>query len=160
MPDFDNDGRLTLIRITRRADANVHLPPVFEGLGQERLTLHVRDLDSTDRTHVAIRRESTGARLLIYDGPIRMVYAWDGEELSVIQPTVIDAEILSAMGTRDMAGTFEEWLVYTFLKWPMRVVYMLGFFLVVAVYRRNTRVGPKGQPISACSGLAVSGLYS
>ena len=137
--DFDGDGRPTVIQIIPHADAYVELPPKFPEGSQGLLRLNVRDIDNTDKTHVAVRTEMGKARLLIYDGSVRVVYAWDGEKLAEYPQTAIDKEILSAMAAVDVTGTFEQWLIYLLLMWPLRIGYILLFVVAVVSYRRRRR---------------------
>ena len=151
--DFDGDGRPTSIQISHRSDKQVELPPVFVGRGQELARLNAFSMDNTFRTHVAVRGGASGARLLVYDGarwrgreltpPVRAVYAWDGEKLAEVGPAEIDTEILSAMEARDDTGTFDWWITYRLLTWPVRVVYGLSFVLVSLLYIRHRRAERK-----------------
>jgi hypothetical protein len=61
--------------------------------------------------------------------------------LSEVAPAEIDKEILSAMAARDDAGTFNKWVVYYLLAWPVRVVYLLLLLVAVLSYRKNLRAG-------------------
>ena len=144
--DFDGDGRLTHIDVKSRHDAPVEVPPRFSGSEAE-VVLNVFSQDNTSRTHVGVRNESGGARLIIYDATgwpagetlVNSVYAWNGKSLSEIAPASTDKEILSAMAARDDAGTFPNWVIYYVLAWPGRLVYASLFLAAVFVYRKYRR---------------------
>ena len=153
--DFDGDGRLTHIEVKRHHDAPVELPPQFVG-NEEKAVLKVFSLDNTLRTHVAVRNEMGHARLIVYDGSmgpsnrtvVNAVYAWDGRKLSETAAAPADKEILSAMAARDDAGTFNQWVLYYLVKWPLRLVYVSLFVVAALLYRRHSRV----ETMTATSG--------
>ena len=153
--DFDGDGRLTHIEVKRHHDAPVELPPQFVG-NEEKAVLNVFSLDNTLRTHVAVRNDLGQARLIVYDGSmgpgkkivVNAVYAWDGHKLSEAAPMKADQEILSAMAARDDAGTFNQWVLYYLVKWPLRLVYVSLFVVAALLYRRHSRV----ETMTATSG--------
>ena len=153
--DFDGDGRLTHIEVKRHHDAPVELPPQFVG-NEEQAVLKVFSLDNTLRTHVAVRNEMGRARLIVYDasmGPINRkvvnaVYAWDGHKLSETAAAPADKEILSAMAAREDAGTFNQWVLYYLVKWPLRLVYVSLFVVAALLYRRHSGV----ETMTATSG--------
>lgn len=68
--------------------------------------------DNTLRTHIAVNQENEIPHLLIYDKASRIqtigAFAWDGNELSEIQPTAFDKEILDAMASHDDTGGWRE----------------------------------------------------
>lgn len=147
--DFDGDGRLTQIDVRRRHDAPVELPPSFQGT-EPQVVLNVYSIDNTSRTHVGLRNEAGRARLIIYNGvkspgqnAVNVVFAWNGNNLSEVAPAEIDKEILSAMAARDDAGTFNKWVVYYVLAWPVRVVYVLLLLAAVLSYRKNVWAGAR-----------------
>jgi hypothetical protein len=89
--------------------------------------------DSTLRTHVAIRNETGGARLLIFDHttegkPIRQVFAWDGKQMVQVQPSAADQEILVALGAHDDAGSWNDWALYRSLRIPV----LVGYYVLLA----------------------------
>jgi len=145
--DFDGDGRFTHIEVNRRSDAAVELPPRFNG-AEPNVVLNTFSLDNTARTHVGVRKESNGDRLIVYDGtrspgrvtPINVVYAWNDNHLTETVPTELDEEILSAMATHDDAGTFDHWVAYNLLIWPCRLVYSSLFIGSALLYRKVLRV--------------------
>jgi len=104
--------------------------------GQEILRLPHRRLDNTLRTHVGIRSEGGGIRLVIYDhlnrpGPrINAVFAWNGKRLVEIEPSPDDKIVLTAMDARDDAGSFTVWVAYRTLRVPALTFYyaLWGFF--------------------------------
>ena len=153
--DFDGDSQLTHIEVKPRRDAPVEVPPPFSGIESE-VVLNVFSQDNTSRTHVGVRNESGRARLIIYDATrwpgertlVNSVYAWNGNSLAEIAPTVADQEILSAMAARDDAGTFPEWIIYRLLAWPGRLLYASLFVAAALVYRKY-RQAEKLIPVSA-----------
>ncbi len=117
--DFDGDGRTGNLLIDRMSP-----PPsgsysarqawlVVNDSHRELLRLPFSYADSTLRTHVAIRNEIGGAHLLIFDHtiegkPIRQVFAWNGKQMTQVQPSAADQEILAALGARDDAGSWNH----------------------------------------------------
>jgi hypothetical protein len=145
--DFDGDGHATHIEINARANAPIELPPRFVGSRQELMRLNIFSQDNTSRTHLAVRTEAHPARLLIYDGASRfdekltlnVAYAWNGEELVESTPDAIDRQILAGMAARDDTGTLNKWVIYWLLRWPLRIAYVLLFFVIWLLYRRGRR---------------------
>lgn len=144
--DFVGDGQLTRIEVNLQDDVPIELPPKFSG-GTRALVLNTFFLDNSLRTHLGVRNEAGRARLIIYDGikareqnnPRNVVYAWNGSEFFEIQPEQIDKEILTAMAARDDTGTFNLWVLYWTLMWPVRLVYVLLFAVSAFVYFKKRR---------------------
>lgn len=135
--DFDGDGKPGLLMLDREK------PPapkydswlvVNEG-GRELLRLPHWDIDGSFRTHIAIRNDSGRDRLLVFDGthappdssnpPTRLVLAWDGHQIVSVSPTDIDREIWLALASRDDSGTFNNWILYDFIRLPVLICYYL-----------------------------------
>jgi hypothetical protein len=132
--DFDGDGQLTEIRVRYRYDTPVELPPRFKG-SEANVVLNAFLMDNTLRTHIAIGKESSRDRLIVYEGAkwpdrnraVNAVYEHNGNGLVSTSPTAADEEILKAMAARDDAGTLNLWVVYTLLVWPVRIIYLALF---------------------------------
>jgi hypothetical protein len=145
--DFDGDSHETQVEINARANAPLELPPRFVGSRQELLRLNIFSQDNSSRTHLAVRTETHPARLLIYDGASRfdqklilnLVYTWNGVELVESTPDATDRQILAAMAAHDDTGTLNQWVFYWLLKWPVRIAYVLLFFVTWVLYRRGRR---------------------
>lgn len=143
--DFDGDGRAGDLLIDRTSP-----PPsgaysarqawlVVNDSHRELLRLPFSYADSTLRTHVAIRNEIGGARLLIFDHttegkPIRQVFAWDGKQMVQVQPSAADQEILAALGARDDAGSWNDWALYRSLMLPILVSYYVLLAGIVGLF--------------------------
>jgi len=130
--DFDGDGITGLLKIDRASPAEYYDSSlVATENGQEIFRLPHRRLDNTLRTHVGIRSEGNRTRLIVYDRmnlpgpPLSAVFAWNGERLVQIDPSVEDQEILKAMGARDDAGEFTFWVAYRTLRLPALTVYYI-----------------------------------
>ncbi len=137
--DFDGDGRTGNLLVDRTSP-----PPsgsysarqawlVVNDSHRELLRLPFSYADSTLRTHVAIRNEIGGARLLIFDHttegkPVRQVFAWDGKQMVQVQPSAPDQEILAALGARDDAGSWNDWALYRSLTLPI----LVGYYVLLA----------------------------
>ena len=137
--DFDGDGRAGNLQIDRTSP-----PPsgtysarqawlVVNDSHRELLRLPFSYADSTLRTHVAIRNEISGARLLIFDHttegkPIRQVFAWDGKQMVQVEPSAADQEILAALSARDDAGSWNDWALYRSLMLPI----LAGYYVLLA----------------------------
>ncbi len=132
--DFDGDGRTGNLLIDRMSPPPPGSYParqawlVVNDSQRELLRLPFSYADSTLRTHVAIRNESGGARLLIFDHtiegtPVRQVFYWDGKQMVQVQPSGADQEILAALSARDDAGSWNEWVLYKSLRLPVLVSY-------------------------------------
>jgi len=150
--DFDGDGSTGNLLIDRASP-----PPsgsysarqswlVVKDSDRELLRLPFSYADSTLRTHVAIRNEIGGARLLIFDHttegkPIRQVFAWDGKQMVQVESSIADREILAAMSARDDAGSWNNWALYRSLKIPILVSYyiLLAAILGLFIIRRHRR---------------------
>lgn len=132
--DFDGDGQFTEIRVRYRYDTRVDLPPHFKG-SEARVVMNAFLMDNTLRTHIAIGRESNRDRLIIYEGAdwpdrkgaINAVYEHNGNGLVETTPTAADQEILTAMATCDDTGSLNQWVVYSLIAWPLRIIYILLF---------------------------------
>jgi hypothetical protein len=151
--DFDGDGRTGNLLIDRTSP-----PPsgsysarqawlVVKDSDRELLRLPFSYADSTLRTHVAIRNEIGGARLLIFDHttegkPIRQVFAWDGKQMVHVESSTADQEILAALSARDDAGNWNDWALYRSLKIPILVSYyvllagIVGLFIILRHRRK------------------------
>lgn len=111
-----------------------------------RLPYHLTD--GTLRTHLAIRSDKPGPRLLVFDGARsfgigRAVFRWDGNQVAAIEPDSLDEEILSAMAADDDAGTRSGW---TLFRLQRRVLYLiLGFGILATglIVFRKSRVSIK-----------------
>ena len=145
--DFDGDGIAGLLKIDRTSPAEYYDSwLVATENGQEILRLPHRRRDNTLRTHVGIMSEGNRTRLVVYDhmslpGPLlSAVFAWNGERLVQINPSVEDQEVLKAMGARDDAGEFTIWAAYRTLRVPALTVYY-GVWGICAwfVVRREKR---------------------
>jgi hypothetical protein len=151
--DFDGDGRAGNLLIDRTSS-----PPsgrylarqawlVVNDSHRELLRLPFSYADSTLRTHVAIRNEMAGARLLIFDHtiegkPIRQVFAWNGEQMVQVQSSAADQEILAALGARDDTGSWNDWALYRFLGVPILAGYYVSLAgilgsLIIVRHRRK-----------------------
>lgn len=128
--DFDGDASPGLLLMDRASPAEYYdswLVAIENG--REILRLPHRRLDNTSRTHVGIRSEAGRTRLIVYDHmnvpgpPINSVFAWNGEGLSEIHPSVDDQEVLNAMHARDDAGAFTMWAAYRTLRIPTLTLY-------------------------------------
>jgi hypothetical protein len=135
--DFNGDGRQGLLMIDREK------PPapgydswlVVVEDGRELLRLPHWFIDGSFRTHIAIRNDSGGDRLLVFDGthaptdsstpPTRLVFAWNGQRIVDTPPTEIDRDIFLALATRDDSGTFNAWTLYEFIGFPVLICYYL-----------------------------------
>lgn len=146
--DFDGDGQFTQIKIQYRHDTPVELPPRFSGTEPEAV-LNAFLMDNTLRTHVATARQSNRDRLLVFDGtqwpgkngPTYAVYARNSNQLVETPATKVDKEILAAMAARDDAGTWNQWVAYGLLAWPVRLIYIVLFVIVaLSLTRLSTRV--------------------
>lgn len=137
--DFDGDGRTGNLLIDRMSPPPRGSYParqawlVVNDSQGELLRLPFSYADSTLRTHVAIRNEIGGARLLIFDHtsegtPIRQVFSWDGKQMVPVQPSAADQEILAALGARDDAGSWNDWVLYRSLRLPI----LVGYYLLLA----------------------------
>jgi hypothetical protein len=132
--DFDGDGQFTEIRVRYRYDTPVELPPRFRGT-EARVVLNAFLMDNTLRTHIAIGRESNRDRLIVYEGvpspdrnwAINAVYEHNGNGLVETSPTAADEEILTAMATRDDTGSLRQWVIYSVMAWPLRIIYIVLF---------------------------------
>lgn len=132
--DFDGDGQFTEIRVRYHYDTPVALPPRFKG-NEDRVVLNAFLMDNTLRTHIAIGRESDRDRLIVYEGVpwpdrkgvLNAVYEHNGSALVQTSPTAADAEILTAMATRDDTGSLNRWVVYGVIAWPLRIIYIALF---------------------------------
>ena len=155
--DFDGDGRTGNVLVDRMSP-----PPsgsysarqawlVVKDSDRELLRLPSSYADSTLRTHVAIRNEMGGARLLIFDHtiegkPIRQVFAWDGKQMVQVQPSAADQEILAALSARDDAGSWNDWVIYRSLMPPILVGYyvllagIVGLLIILRHRRKIQRV--------------------
>jgi hypothetical protein len=147
--DFNGDGRTGHILIDGHLNTPTELPPEVVDDRQDVFRLKVFSLDNTLRTHMAVREDTGGARLLVWEGvrtesgrritPVSLVYAWRDGKLSEVEAVAVDREILSAMRARDDAGTWMEWVIYRMLKWPSRVIYGLLIIAAAMLYRRHRR---------------------
>jgi hypothetical protein len=137
--DFDADGKFGSLLIDRTSPPPPSSYParqawvVVKDSERELLRLPFNYADSTLRTHVAIRNEFGGARLLIFDHtiegtPIRQVFSWDGKQMVQVQPSAIDQEILAALGARDDAGSWNDWALYRSLRLPV----LAGYYVLIA----------------------------
>lgn len=145
--DFDGDGIAGLLKIDGVLPAEYYDSwLVATENGQEILRLPHRRLDNTLRTHVGIRSEGNGARLIVYDHiklpgpPLTAVFAWNGERLVQITPSDEDQDILNAMSARDDAGRFTLWVAYRTLRVPALTVYYIVWGICAwLVVRREKR---------------------
>jgi hypothetical protein len=156
--DFDGDGILGRLVIERPTQSESWVV-VIDG-AQELLRLPREFIDYTFRTHVAIRSEPGGSRLLVFDGTgiervggqawrnvldhlfiERAVFVWNGQGMSQSRPSTEDREILSAMAARDDAGTWNFWGIYRFLSLPFLIVYylLMTTILIFIVVRRRSQ---------------------
>jgi hypothetical protein len=157
--DFDGDGRTGNLLIDRTSP-----PPsgsysarqawlVVNDSQRELLRLPFSYADSTLRTHVAIRNETGGARLLIFDHTtegkrIRQVFAWDGKQMVQVEPSTADQEILAALSARDDAGSWNDWALYRSLSLPILVAYYVLFAGIVSLFsilRHRRKIQSKNQ---------------
>lgn len=160
--DFDGDGQEGLLMIDRKTSpaAGYDSWLVVVDNGRELLRLPHWFMDGSYRTHVAIRNDPTGARLIIFDGthappgssapPTRTVFAWNGTRLAEVPHTDSDHEILSALAARDDSGTFNDWVLYDFIRVPFLICYyiLLAALASWLLYRR------KNNPRSIIKNLA------
>jgi hypothetical protein len=141
--DFDGDGILGRLVIERPTQSESWVV-VIDG-DRELLRLPREFIDYTFRTHVAIRMEPGGSRLLVFDGTgserVRAVFVWNGQGMSQATPSIEDREILSAMAARDDAGTWSFWGIYRFLSLPFLIVYylLMTTILIFIMVRRRSR---------------------
>jgi hypothetical protein len=135
--DFNGNGKKDLLIVDRKTPPS----PGFDSWlvatedGRELLRLPHWFKDGSFRTHIAIRNESGGDRLLVFDGthmlpgsssaPASLVFAWNGQQMVNAQPTDLDHDILTALATRDDSGTFHYWILYEFVRLPVLAVYYL-----------------------------------
>lgn len=152
--DFDGDGTPGTLMIDRKtAPPQASYPGIQAWIvvidsGRELLRLPYRYGDSTLRTHVAIREEAGRSRFLVFDhtaqgAPTRQVFVWNGNSMTEIEPSLSDQEILSALGARDDAGSWNDWALYRSLRVPALFLYYLvllvslGAWLTIR-HRRNS----------------------
>jgi hypothetical protein len=157
--DFDGDGRTGNLLIDRTSP-----PPsgsysahqawlVVNDSHRELLRLPFSYADSTLRTHVAIRNEIGGARLLIFDHttegkPVRQVFAWDGKQMVQVDPSAADQEILAALSARDDAGSWNDWALYRSLILPILVGYyvlLAGIVGLFSILRHRRKIQSKNK---------------
>ena len=141
--DFDGDGRpgnLVVDRVSAPPSASYsarHAWLVVNDSQHELLRLPFIYADGTLRTHVAIRYEVGGARLLIFDhtiagAPMPQVFAWNGKQMIEAQPSSADQEILAALSARDDAGSWNYWVLYRSFRMPILIVYYVILVIIVA----------------------------
>ena len=146
--DFNNEGtidRLVWDRTTSPAPEFDSWLVITDG-SMELFRLPCRYIDNDLRTHVAIRNSATeGARILIFDGvqqrniptPIlKTVLAWNGQRMVGVTPTALDQEILTALESRDGAGTLDHWSFYLLFRWPVLITYGLLLIIGAILCRR------------------------
>lgn len=156
--DFDGDGRSGNLLVDRTSP-----PPsgsylarqawlVVSDSHRELLRLPFSYVDGTLRTHVAIRDEVGGARLLVFDHtiegkPVREVFAWDGKQMIQVQPSAADQEILAALSARDDAGSWHDWALYRSLVLPILVTYyiLLAGIVGFSILRHRRKIQSKNQ---------------
>lgn len=143
--DFDGDGKPGTLEIDR-----VSTPPPVSYSGR-RAWMVVRDsqfellrlpfiyADGTLRTHVAIRDEVGGARLLVFDhsiegAPVQQVFGWNGTQMVQVHPSTLDQEILGALGARDDAGTWKDWAFYRSFRIPLLILYFVILLVVILAW--------------------------
>jgi hypothetical protein len=136
--DFNGDGRFGNVVIDRTTSPPAGPYPaaqawlVASDSDRELLRLPYSYADNTLRTHIAIRPDSSGDRLLVFDHntqgePLRHAYAWNGKQLVQVEPSAADQEILAALSARDDAGTWNQWVLFRSFGKPL----ILGFYLLV-----------------------------
>src|SRR5919198_5772227 len=77
--------------------------------------------DNTLRTHIAISEATGSPHLLIYDGvshksPLRAAFAYNGERLVEVTPTVLEGEVIDAMAAHDETGGWNERVLNGFIR--------------------------------------------
>lgn len=146
--DFNNNGtidRLVWDRTTRPAPDFDSWLVITDG-SMELFRSPCRYIDNDLRTHVAIQNSpAEGARLLIFDGVqqrniptpiIKTAYAWNGQRTVGVAPIALDHEILTALESRDGAGTLDRWSLYLFFRWPVLITYGLLLIIGAMLFRR------------------------
>jgi hypothetical protein len=88
-------------------------------------------VDNTLRTHIGVRQDAAGPRVVVYDGtrdpmhPIAAVYGFDGTSLTATAAEAEDLDLLAAMAAHDDAGTFNQWVVYYMARLPVLILVTL-----------------------------------
>ena len=154
--DFDGDGRLGNVVIAETSAPPTGSYPagkawlVVSDSDRELLRLPYSYADNSLRTHVAIRPDSRGDRLLLFDHTrkgkaVRQAYAWNGSRMVQIEPSLADQEILAALSARDDAGSWNRWALFRTFAKPL----LLGFYLLVVIAVFITlRLGKAGRNLN------------
>jgi hypothetical protein len=116
---------------------------IISDAGRELLRLPYDSTDGTLRTHIGVRSDDGGTRIIIYDGSrgpsqrVNAVYGWSGQGLSRVAPSDSDSLILSAMRAYDDTGSFHYWVLYKLMRLPLFIILLLG--MVIAAFRLRAR---------------------
>lgn len=110
--DFNGDGKNEVVKVIDCSSSRLEWCVNVSVNGRDIFKRPFVHAHNILRTHVAVSRESESPHLLIYDKASRIqtvgAFAWDGNELSEIQPTAFDKEILDAIASRDDISGWQE----------------------------------------------------
>jgi hypothetical protein len=110
--DFDGDKKNEIVKITDCSSERWEWCVSISSVGREIFRHPYNNIDNALRTHIAVSWEEEKPHLLIYDKVSSRqtvgTFAWDGKEISEIQPTAFDKEVLDAMAAHDNTGGWNE----------------------------------------------------
>jgi hypothetical protein len=131
--DFNGDGVSGRVEPLANSVGSQERSIVITEAGRQLALLPYWSIDGTFRTHVAVRKDEMGARLIVFDGTqgqdkiSSLVFVWKDGAMVPVTPHGVDREILSAMAARDDAGSWNQWALYRTVSIPALVAYY--FFL-------------------------------
>jgi hypothetical protein len=142
--DFNGDGKTDSV-VLKLDPKNPFVGKVsIVDLGSEPFYLdYIYQIEPDLTVYLAVNNDSGKAHLIIHDevtrpDPLIGVFAWDGKQISQVQPSKQDSDILTALDAEG-GNTAGNWNQYRFLRKPALFLYYALFFLAAYGWQLHSR---------------------